>query len=534
MASRPLVLPDPFNGTGGWDEDKQLLWLKVCLTGTEKKTFNSPPADQKDTYKCAVAALHTCYEPESKQHLYVAEFQTRKRKKNETWHELATNLKLLADKAWPTLAEAAHECLALQRYLDLLDNPQVAFAVKQGRPTTLVDAVCSMLEKESYLTSNPRPVCVAPVQTASEPDGLTLVLERLEQLESRMASLSAKPTKQPPRHSGSLSQDSQRKPPPWNKEVLPHSMSLLWTARSCGQWLLQYSQGPGKLSTSRVVGHTWDGSDKDPDQIVIASSSPSTSSLYLSATLNDVSILCLVDTGAAVTLMSEDARKKTFPQGKSDKWMGPALVSAAGTPLQVLGTTTVKPGSQYDALTRVNVNLMRASNCEHATHVNAFNASDARVGREGSYSRVNFVRRTMFHVTEMASEPRVSSASKRPRSQHSTAKEEKLIDAVQKFPCLWEAKHPAHKEQRMRENMWLEVVKVMNADIAASDTPFTIEECQKKWKSLRDQFVRERKLVTNWKSGDPGPPYKPSWELYDLLLFLVNTVKHRLLVFALI
>ena len=90
-----------------------------------------------------------------------------------------------------------------------------------------------------------------------------------------------------------------------------------------------------------MVGHTRDGSNKAPDPIVIASSSLSTSSLYLSATLSDVSILCLVDTGAAVTLMSEDAWKKTFPQGKLDTWMGPALVSAAGTPLQVLGTTTV-------------------------------------------------------------------------------------------------------------------------------------------------------------------------------------------------
>lgn len=121
----------------------------------------------------------------------------------------------------------------------------------------------------------------------------------------------------------------------------------------------------------------------------------------------------------------------------------------------------------------------------------------------------------MFHMTEMASEPRVSSASIRPRSQRSMAKEEKLIDAVRKFPCLWEAKHLAHKEQWTRENAWLEVVKVMNANIGASDTPFTIEEYQKKWKSLRDRFVRERKLVTNWMSGDPGPESRPETPLDD-------------------
>ena len=53
-----------------------------------------------------------------------------------------------------------------------------------------------------------------------------------------------------------------------------------------------------------------------------------------------------------------------------------------------------------------------------------------------------------------------------------------------------------------------------------------VEECMKRWKSIRDHFVRElRKKKTT--SGDPGPEYKSSWLLYDLLLFLTDTVKHR-------
>ena len=54
-----------------------------------------------------------------------------------------------------------------------------------------------------------------------------------------------------------------------------------------------------------------------------------------------------------------------------------------------------------------------------------------------------------------------------------------------------------------------------------------LRNVKKKWKSIRDRFVRELKKVKNQRSGDPGPPYKPSWSLYNLLLFLVDSVRHR-------
>jgi hypothetical protein len=49
----------------------------------------------------------------------------------------------------------------------------------------------------------------------------------------------------------------------------------------------------------------------------------------------------------------------------------------------------------------------------------------------------------------------------------------------------------------------------------------------KTWKRIRDKFVRELKKVNKRLSGDSGPPYRPSWEYYDVLGFLVDTVKHR-------
>ena len=42
--------------------------------------------------------------------------------------------------------------MALDRYLGELDDTKVAFAVRQGRPKTLEEAVAATLEMESYLS----------------------------------------------------------------------------------------------------------------------------------------------------------------------------------------------------------------------------------------------------------------------------------------------------------------------------------------------------------------------------------------------
>ena len=37
--------------------------------------------------------------------------------------------------------------------------------------------------------------------------------------------------------------------------------------------------------------------------------------------------------------------------------------------------------------------------------------------------------------------------------------EEKLVEAVREFPCLWKVKSKSYKDQTARENAWKEVSK---------------------------------------------------------------------------
>ena len=75
-----------------------------------------------------------------------------------------------------------------------LDNPQVAFNVKQKRPASLIDAVSSTLEMESYLFPCPSKVATVDIETESViaavhdlmMDMLQGMMERLDRLEEQM------------------------------------------------------------------------------------------------------------------------------------------------------------------------------------------------------------------------------------------------------------------------------------------------------------------------------------------------------------
>ena len=76
----------------------------------------------------------------------------------------------------------------VNHYFAQIDNPQIAFSVKQKRPTTVTRAVSAILEMESYL--NPKAAKIAPVQPQGGKKGemmevLTSILQRLEKVEAR-------------------------------------------------------------------------------------------------------------------------------------------------------------------------------------------------------------------------------------------------------------------------------------------------------------------------------------------------------------
>ncbi len=202
--NRPLVSPDTYSGdrnwnewvehfeavalVNGWDDPAKLLWLPVRLTGKAQTAWRRLLPEVKQDFQAAKEALQKRFEPESKRQLYVVEFQTRKRRPDELWSDFGDELRVLADKAFPGIDEKAKDLLSLERYFSELDNPKVAFAVRQRQPKTLDEAVSCTMEMESYLHQETKGSKISVVSDVPDEEQETL-MAMIHSLTERMGKL---------------------------------------------------------------------------------------------------------------------------------------------------------------------------------------------------------------------------------------------------------------------------------------------------------------------------------------------------------
>ena len=186
------------------------------MTAKAAAALKQFPETTRDDYAALKEALQRHFEPASKKELYMAEFQVRRKRKDEDWASFGDNLQLLAEKSYLNLTAEAQEVLALNCYLTQLDSPQISFSVRQKQPTNIDQAVQYTLEAESYLihpykqqnlTTSTLPIApllpqssvdklpnteqpvvteqlVAAVPTTSDP--MSLIMKRLDEIETQL------------------------------------------------------------------------------------------------------------------------------------------------------------------------------------------------------------------------------------------------------------------------------------------------------------------------------------------------------------
>ena len=154
-------------------------------------------------YTDSVKALRERFKPNSKRELYVAESRASRKKKTEDWANYADELCVLTEKDYSDLQNEVCERIALNHFLEHLDNPQVAFSVKQRSPKNLADAASATIELESYLSPKPAHISVAEEgqrgvaevvaafqsQQESMMDMIQKLVKRVEKLESNQTTI---------------------------------------------------------------------------------------------------------------------------------------------------------------------------------------------------------------------------------------------------------------------------------------------------------------------------------------------------------
>ena len=94
---------------------------------------------------------------------------------------------------------------------------------------------------------------------------------------------------------------------------------------------------------------------------------------------------------------------------------------------------------------------------------------------------------------------------------------EALIDLVRQYPALWDKQHSKYKDSNYKDARWREISEILNVPK---------DDVIKKWKSLRDTYVRQKSIKS--KSGDGLSDSKPRWKYYTIMSFLdVSLMKRR-------
>ena len=93
---------------------------------------------------------------------------------------------------------------------------------------------------------------------------------------------------------------------------------------------------------------------------------------------------------------------------------------------------------------------------------------------------------------------------------------ESLIDLVHQYPALWDKQNSKYKDSNYKDAKWREIAETLGVPK---------DDAIKKWKSLRDTYVRQKNIKS--KSGDGLSDSKPRWKYYAIMSFLDVTLMRR-------
>ncbi|XP_075158410.1 transcription factor Adf-1-like [Haematobia irritans] len=87
--------------------------------------------------------------------------------------------------------------------------------------------------------------------------------------------------------------------------------------------------------------------------------------------------------------------------------------------------------------------------------------------------------------------------------------EEKLIEAVKKYPILFDLQCREYKNTQKKEDVWKGI---------SNEIGWSTELCKKKWKNLRDTYKKTKQRL-NMPSGS-GAEVKRTWKYFENMSFL--------------
>ncbi|XP_072375515.1 uncharacterized protein [Diabrotica undecimpunctata] len=102
---------------------------------------------------------------------------------------------------------------------------------------------------------------------------------------------------------------------------------------------------------------------------------------------------------------------------------------------------------------------------------------------------------------------------------------DKFIDEIQKRPAIWDMTNSEYSNKIIKKNAWEEIVLIFCHNEDTDEKKKILgTSLQKKWKSIRDHYVKQDKKNKMLKSGSGAKPTS-TYIHYNRLRFLQNSVQ---------
>ena len=132
-----------------WDTAKlQYLW--VHLEGVALSFVEGLPASATTSYEVLCHALGARFGADRFAAVFKAELQQRKQRQGESLSALGQEMRRLVQRAYPSFTESAMEEIAVEKFIDALEDSTMRLSIHQTHPTGLEQAVEHALKLDAW------------------------------------------------------------------------------------------------------------------------------------------------------------------------------------------------------------------------------------------------------------------------------------------------------------------------------------------------------------------------------------------------
>ena len=168
-----------------WEDSDRLSVLWIHLSGSALSYLEGLPEHKKSTYAEVCAAMSSRFGSERLTMIHKAELVHKSRKRGQSLQELAQEIRRLADYAYPNFPVKARDEVAMEKFIEALDDSALRLHIHQANPLELDEAVEIGTKYEAWKSADgrthPRVRMVQPAGSQEADEDTPLLIRELQE-----------------------------------------------------------------------------------------------------------------------------------------------------------------------------------------------------------------------------------------------------------------------------------------------------------------------------------------------------------------